>query len=44
MKIQCSLIRGLRFNEFEFAYNASKATKNICYVKGEDAVDHIVVI
>ena len=26
-------------NEFELDYNAAEATKNICCVKGEDAVD-----
>ena len=40
MHIQCSLIQKLMFYEFKMGYNTTEATKNICYVKGEGAVDH----
>ena len=30
-------------SEFKLGYNAAEATKNICYAKGEGAVDHSTV-
>ena len=30
-------------HEFEFGYNATESTKNICYMKAEDIADHSTV-
>ena len=35
-----SLIRELMIYEFELLYNTTKATRNICCVKGECSVYH----
>ena len=43
MNMQCSLIQELMFYEFKLGSNAAQATKIICCVKGESAVDHNVV-
>ena len=41
MNMQYSLIWELMLYEFELNYNAVEATKSICCVKGEDAVDTV---
>ena len=43
MNVRRSLIRQLMLYEFELSHNAAEATKNICFAKGEDAVDHDTV-
>ena len=43
MNVQHSLIRKLMLYEFEPGHNATEATKNICFAKGEGAVDHNTV-
>ena len=40
MSVECSLIHELMFYKFELGHIATEATKNICGVKGEGAVDH----
>ena len=44
MNVQCSLIRKLLLYKFEPAHKTIEATKNICWAKGEGAVDHSAVI
>ena len=39
MNMQCSLIWEIMLYKFELGHNTVKATKNICYGKGEGAVD-----
>ena len=43
MNVQCSLIRELMIYEIELGHNVTKATKNICCMKDEGAVDHSTV-
>ena len=40
MNVQCSLIRELMLYEFKPGNNTMEATKNVCCVKDESAVDH----
>ena len=39
MNVQSSRIRKLLLYEFDLSQNPAEATKNICYSKGEGAVD-----
>ena len=43
MNVQNSLIQELIFYKFELGYNTMEATKDICFVKSEDEVDHRTV-
>ena len=40
MNIQCSLIQELIFYQFEQGRNTTKATKNVCCLKGDFTIDH----
>ena len=40
MNVQHGLIWEFMLYKFELGHNAMEATKNICYVKSEGAVDH----
>ena len=42
INVQCWLIQELLLYEFEVSHNADEAIKNICYVNGEGAVDHMI--
>ena len=39
MNVQRKLIQELMLNVFKLDHNALEATKNVCYAKGESAVD-----
>ena len=43
MNMQCSRIQEFILYEFELDHNPAEATKKICYVKGESAVNHNAV-
>ena len=43
MNIQCILTGELLLYKFKLGYNAAQATKNICCVEGESAVNHSTV-
>ena len=43
MNVQHSLIWELMLCGFELDHNVTEAMKNICYAKGEGAVDHSMV-
>ena len=40
----CNVIQELRLYNFKLVYKIAEATKNIFYAKGENAVDHSIVI
>ena len=43
INVQCSLIQELMLYEFKKDNNLAEATKNICYRKGEGAIDLSIV-
>ena len=43
MNVQCNLIWELMLYKFKLGHNAVKATKNICFAKGEGSVDQSTV-
>ena len=43
MDMECSLIWELMLHKFELGHKAAEATKNICCVKSEGAIDHSIV-
>ena len=44
MNVQHSLIHELILYKFKLGYNSAEVTKNICWVKGESAVENGIVI
>ena len=44
MNVQHSLDQELMVLEFELSHNITEATKTVCFVKGEGAIDHNIVI
>ena len=43
MNVQCRIIWELMFYKFTLGHNTTEATKNICYVKIEGAINHSTV-